>query len=138
VERITKYEAIASSATDLFDQNIPTGEYLGIMVAALIGVWTVRYVIHLLINNPDITTPCRLTEGMLYEYNSLNYVFTDEFLASLTLDCLSPITPEVLDQLKAELIRGDELLLDAGLDIIVGIKSIPLEELTSQVLLLFV
>jgi len=38
MERITKYEAIASSAADLFNQNTPTGECLAIMVATLIGV----------------------------------------------------------------------------------------------------
>ena len=138
MERITKYKDMASSAADLFDQNTPTGPYLAIMVATLVSVWTVRFALQLIINNPEITTSCRLTDGMLYEFNSLNYLFTHEFLASLTSDCLNPITPEVLNQLREELLIGDELLLDAGLDIIVGLQSISMEVLTSQILLLYI
>ncbi|WP_461117946.1 hypothetical protein, partial [Spirosoma jeollabukense] len=90
------------------------------------------------VDNPDITTPCRLTEGMLYEFNSLHYLFTEEFLSSLTLDCLNPITSEVLEQLKAELLVGDAFLLDCGLDIIVGMNPISQGVLESQILLLYI
>ena len=136
--RITKYEALASSTWDLFNENTPAGPMLAIMVSTLVTVWMVRFALEICTTNPEITTECRLDEGLLYEFNSLNYLFTDEFLSSLTLDCINPINQEVLNQLKEELIRGDELLLDAGLDIIVGIQSIPIEEITSQILLLYI
>lgn len=137
MENITKYKAYATIAADFFDLNTPEGPGLIIMLGILTSVWTVRFFLSHIVNNPEITTPCNLTEGMIYEFKSLK-IFTDEFLASLNLDCLNPITPEVLRQLQSELFIGDSILLDSGLDIIVGMDSIPLDILTSQILLLYV
>lgn len=137
MENITNYKAMATVVSDFFDQNTPTGPNLAIMITLLTTVWTVRFFLSLIINNPEITTPCNLTEGMIYEFKSLN-IFTDEFLASLSLDCINPITPEILRQLQSELFIGDSLLLDSGLDIVVGMNSIPLDILASQILLLYV
>jgi hypothetical protein len=137
MENITNYRAMATVVSDFFDQNTPTGPNLAIMITLLTTVWTVRFFLSIIVNNPEITTPCNLTEGMIYEFRSLN-LFTDEFLSSLYLDCLNPITPEVLRQLQSELFIGDSILLDSGLDIIVGMDSIPLDILASQILLLYV
>jgi hypothetical protein len=139
METITKYEDIASAAADLFDQNTPTGPILPLMVATLIGVWITRRFLHAIVNDPTITVPYRLTPEILEEdFDRLDFLYTEDFLDSLTLESLNPITPEVLNQLHTELSCGDQILLDAGLDIIVGTESISIEELTFQVLLLYV
>lgn len=139
MEKITKYEAMATAAADIFDQNTPTGPYLPLMVATLISVWIMRKLIYSIVNDPTVAVPYRLTSEILEEdFYKLDFIYNKEFLDSLTLNCLNPFTPEVLNQINQELGYGDQILLEAGLDIVVGPESISIEELTFQVLLLYV
>ena len=133
---LTKYINLSSATANLFDQYTPTGPYLAIMVASLVGVWTARFILYSLIYNPGLTFPGVLTYDIIYELNNLN-LFTEEFLSTLTPGCLNPFNPEVLNQLRAELLIGDDILLEAHLDIIVGLRFIPIEELITHINLLY-
>lgn len=139
MERVTNYEVMASAAADIFEQNAPTGPYqLYVMVATLISVWLIRHHLNCILVSPLVAVPFTLTPGTIDEINRYDHIYSREFLDSLTVGGSNPFTPEVLEYIRQEIVYGDEILVDAGLDIIAGPEPYDIQELIYQVVLLYV
>jgi hypothetical protein len=76
-----------------------------------------------------------LNSDFLLQFEGID-LFSPEFLLNLRPGLRNPFTPTVLAHLRAEFALGDQNLLDAGMDIVVGPMCPTIEVLLAQLDLL--
>lgn len=133
MQNITKYVEVTSTIEDLI-LNPTAAPYLTLMAASLLFVWNMRKLISGLLFNSYLI-PEILTSDFLAQFEGVD-LFTPEFLLNLRPGLINPFTPTVLAQLRAEFVLGDQNLLDAGMDIVVGPTCPTIEVLLAQLDLL--